>query len=438
MKDLYTFDSTKEKALQTYETIRQAYAAFFNEFKIPYLTAEADSGEIGGDLSHEYHFPTSKGEDNIISCTSCTYVTNEELTESLGSATPRTTLYDIEVGLKTDPATPEPQINGQYDTWIGVSRDRLSLIQAVFPKQVTMSREARINPFMMKKLFPDLDLGVESPRETFIEYWQTVKETGAMPGVLPQLKRVYDHRVPRSYCSTYNLTSTGSSPALNLSIAAKQTTAFDEGTSPDLLRIETNDKCPKCKSGSLKVQSTVELGHTFFLGTRYSDPLNITVAADHSMMPSQSNFSDRPPAQPDKVALQMGCHGIGVSRMIAAVADSLADTKGLNWPRVMAPFEVVIVPTPENELDATKIWDNLTGDTSSSDRIDAILDDRDKAFAWKLKDADLIGYPIIVVLGRAWKKGRKCEVQCRRLDSLRQEVSQEELQSFVISLLDRL
>ncbi|MCJ1227792.1 hypothetical protein MMC12_004451 [Toensbergia leucococca] len=294
MKDLYTFDATPEKALQTYETVRRAYSAFFDEFKIPYLTAEADSGEIGGSLSHEYHFPTPKGEDNIITCNSCSYAINEELVKN------------------------------------------------------------------------------------------------------------------------------------------------------------TDSKCPKCDGGSLVIQTAAELGHTFYLGTKYSEPLEASVAPDFSSGPTPSpnshahseNSSDEASKtqQSNRSIMQMGCYGIGVSRIIAAVADSLADAKGLNWPRIMAPFETVIVPGKGFESDAAALWDLLACANQPSGNvgsIDAILDDRDKDMVWKLKDADLIGYPIIVVLGRSWRQGRRCEVQCRRLGAV-SEVPVEGLRDTVMSLLDRL
>jgi len=129
-------------------------------------------------------------------------------------------------------------------------------------------------------------------------------------------------------------------------------------------------------------------------------------------------------------------HGIGVSRMITAVADSLADSKGLNWPRAVAPFEVIVVPAKGLEEEAEKIYDTLTSDPASP--VDVILDDRDKQMGWKLGDADLIGYPIIVVVGKGWKKEQTLEVQCRQLDNLRENVPLEQLSTFIRSLLERL
>jgi prolyl-tRNA synthetase len=136
--------------------------------------------------------------------------------------------------------------------------------------------------------------------------------------------------------------------------------------------------------------------------------------------------------------MQMGCHGIGVSRIIGAVADTLADDKGLNWPRVIAPYEVVILASNAGlEQVAIEAYDTLSGPSGSSPLRDVVLDDRPQSFAWKMHDADLVGYPIIVVVGRTWKAKGMCEVQCRRLE-IREEVPLKGLPDFVDMLLDQL
>jgi prolyl-tRNA synthetase len=203
----------------------------------------------------------------------------------------------------------------------------------------------------------------------------------------------------------------------------------------NLLRISDGDVCPRCTDGRLKVQRAIELGHTFHLGTRYSEPLSATV----NLPDNDLNALGIEAALSTQVPMQMGCHGIGVSRMIGAVADTLADGKGLNWPRVMAPFEVVIIPGKGLDDASLKVYDTLckVPTDAGNPRLDLILDDRAASFPWKMKDADLVGYPVIVVVGRRWKAESICEVQCRRLQ-LRQEVAIEELSDYVRSLLARL
>ena len=211
----------------------------------------------------------------------------------------------------------------------------------------------------------------------------------------------------------------------------------------NFLRIRDGDACPRCSDGSLRVQKAIELGHTFHLGTRYSDPLQAVVTVPRELLddgkPGHDSAAEADSASSRQVPMQMGCHGIGVSRIIGAVADTLADEKGLNWPRVMAPFEVVIVPGKGLDQAALEVYDELSDPPPASDGAlrDLVLDDRAESFPWKMRDADLVGYPIIVAVGRRWKAERVCEVQCRRLQ-VRQELPSEKVPAFIDELLGQL
>ncbi|KAJ4380762.1 hypothetical protein N0V86_004124 [Didymella sp. IMI 355093] len=345
MKDLYTFDSTIEAGLETYKSVRQAYKNLFDELKLPYLVADADSGNMGGKLSHEYHFVSPKGEDNVWSCNSCDYVANEELVEKKITT------------ISTSSSTPLK--------FTGISVDRKTAIEISVPRPSSTAADATptwdqislfTNPHALKKAVPDsieLDTGIEAQ---------------ALSSLLPKT------------------TST----------------------------ISVTDR-------SLKA---IEVGHTFHLGTRYSEPLNAYVS-----VPSESKDTEWVP-------MQMGCHGIGVSRLIAAIASLLSDSKGLQWPRVVAPFEVAILPGPQAEAaEAVEVYDTIA---EKGGDVDAVLDDRPiKSLGWKLKDADLIGYPVVVVLGRGWKERREVEVQCRRL-GVKKDVKLQELKAEVEGLLEQL
>ncbi|KAF2094764.1 class II aaRS and biotin synthetase, partial [Rhizodiscina lignyota] len=250
MKDLYTFDTTPENALQTYLETKAAYERFFDSLGLGYVVAEADSGAMGGTLSHEYQFISPIGEDTVVRCTKCDFIANEEVLPS-----------DLSDGIRSATATEEP-------------------------------------------------------------------------------------------------------------------------------------RCPKCSKGSLRSERAIEVGHTFHLGTRYSEPLNVTVA----------DLYDQ------QVPLQMGCHGIGISRIIAAATSLLSTDKGLRWPFSLAPFKVVVMDTHGTEDDAMAVYDALSKPHPDLDDPgvlkdgEIILDDRDKSLGWKLKDADLIGYPIAIILGKKWKE----------------------------------
>ncbi|KAF1944499.1 prolyl-tRNA synthetase [Clathrospora elynae] len=375
MKDLYTFDYSPDAALKTYESVRQAYNNLFNELKLPYLVADADSGNMGGKLSHEYHFVSPKGEDDVWSCNTCEYVANEEIVEK-----------------KSEPTAFN---DGDLLVFTGISVDHKTAIKIHIPRPSRMRQDEQpdwnhistvVNLHAVKKSLPEdveIDTGIEST---------------TLADLLPkttQTIQVHDRAL------------TDSSSASNI----------------DLTITKPGDACPKCSHGKLDVQKAIEVGHTFHLGTRYSLPLNAVVALPDMNL---------------KEPIHMGCHGIGVSRIIGAVASLLSNSKGLSWPRVIAPYEAIILTTPQvDDGEATEVYDALYGEARGG-QVDLVLDDRvGKSLGWKLRDADLIGYPVIVVLGRGWKERREVEVQCRRL-GMKKDIGLSELRREVLRLLEQL
>ena len=383
MKDLYTFDATEEQARETYDQVRKAYSAFFDELNLPYLVASADSGSMGGSLSHEYHLASANGEDNIISCEKCDYSTNEELYPG--------TLGSHELNHTKEANT---DINTILASTPFLSKDKNTLFNVVTPRN-----SGPVNTHLLKKLHPTLDTTLENAFAT----WSALNQK--FPDRPRTEIQIIDGRL--AHLPLSNPTgSTISHPSIALTAPSEHST------------------CPSCSSpASLRISKAIEIGHTFHLGTRYSAPLNAQVLS------SSNNLAP----------IAMGCHGIGVSRLLAAAASLLMDSKGLNWPVKIAPFSTIIVAAPKaaTEEDLIKVYDVLAKDEqqqltindnrgSSGAALDLALDDRDRPLGWKLRDADLIGYPFIVVLGKAWKAGGKVELQCRRLE-VREEVALEDL-----------
>ncbi|KAI9860402.1 MAG: hypothetical protein M1824_003177 [Vezdaea acicularis] len=480
MKDLYTFDQSIEQALESYNSVRAEYIRFFDLLKVKYMVAEASSGDMGGKLSHEFHFPSAKGEDHIISCTHCAYVANEEVAQS--RLPERRSFASIEVDtrdftpsakdLETSLESAHTNMRSEEDpfalgirVWSAVSKDRLTLVNVFYPskaphgakKPTPRSYSHDVNVHRIKSIFPDLDAGVGDP----VSVWRNrfrYQHGSQTPSDAPipansQIINIFDYRIPSKF---YTATFAGHA---DIPVSAKMSSYFSKtipttsisldpvsGAPLDLLRIKDDDPCPKCSQGLLRVQRAIELGHTFMLGTRYSDPLRAMTVVPSDGAITTGNATT---AQDAEVPLQMGCHGIGISRMIGAIADIMADEKGLNWPRIIAPYDLVIIPSKGTDNDALQVYDALievsNGDLKGSGAvesglrlsIDAVLDDRPKDFAWKLKDADLLGFPVVVILGRDWKSSRLCEVQCRRL-GLRSWVAVGELQAHVQSMLEQL
>ncbi|KAI9644451.1 hypothetical protein NHQ30_006472 [Ciborinia camelliae] len=430
MKDLYTFDYNNTSALSTYDDVRMAYKNLFDELKIPYLVAEADSGDIGGDLSHEFHFPTKIGEDNIISCTKCDYVANEELAET---GVPEVNkIDDLDV------------VNIRNASVIaGFSRDGSTLIATWFYSD--NGEENELNTRSIKSVLPEYDPSRKVDYQDLARILNQGNEFEPSQKPITRVVHLIDGRVPPKISQV--ITKDGFS-ALAKAKGSTQDDWLSEvgdtsfisqdpstGELLNLRRIMEGDVCPKCQEPTLKVEKAIELGHTFHLGTRYSKPMEATVTVPFGLVENKPNDQGNTPQSGEngqvQVPMEMGCHGIGVTRMIGAVAETLADEKGLNWPRVMAPFEIVVVPGKGLNEDALQIFDTL-----SASSMDPVVDDREVSIAWKLRDADLIGYPVIVLLGRKWKEGL-CEIQCRRL-GVKEDVKMEDLKSFVGKLLSQL
>lgn len=439
MKDLYTFDATPQEAKETYTKARMAYNNFFDELQIPYLAVKADSGSIGGDLSHEYHLPSPNGEDTIISCRSCPFAVNEELARPSGPK-------------KLDRSTDDCAILPV--PWFGVSKDRLHLVEAILPQHTALReplREghsprlepAKIDPYLMKTLYPDLDLSIERPLYAFVEHWTRYQSSpGSRAATGPPLSSphhtcIYDYRVPQSLIDNHSAIAKGYRSTRSLSKITHLNKSISR-ESIDLARFRDGDQCPSCGEPSLETQKAIELGHTFYLGDRYSKPLDATFPLPQHA--DDDGGSSKAVASQDqtntlKAPFQMGCHGIGISRMIAAVADSLSDEQGLVWPRVMAPYEAVILATDEHIGAAEEVWDLLSSPQEGS--VEAVLDDRARGLGWKMKDADLIGFPVVIILGTHFRKQGLCEVVVRRLGT-RQKVQIKKVKEYIVSRLDRI
>lgn len=394
MKDLYSFDTSAILATETYKQVSEAYAAFFAEIKLPILVAEASSGDMGGDHSHEYHLPNEIGEDTIAQCTSCGYTANDEVAASR---------------LFTD----IPQIDdpAKFQVWRGITKDRQKLVNVWYPK--TASAHETPNLHAVKAVIPDLDTSIGSG----LSAWELVQREEPT-----QLLNVVDYRLAPSFSTLQDkLSITPSDTEIGGGVNPVTITQSNEKPL-DLLQLADGDGCPKCDNGQLKVHKALELGHTFYLGTRYSEPLQATVTL---------------PPSPNPIPLQMGCYGIGLSRIFGAVAEHKADSKGLNWPRAIAPFEVVIISTSKIGDEVLQFHDKLTQSHEGSVKIDAVLDDRKETFGWKMQDADLIGYPVVVVLGKAWREHGQCEIQCRAL-GVKENVSAENAVSFIKEMLTKM
>ncbi|KAK9331508.1 hypothetical protein V1520DRAFT_337473 [Lipomyces starkeyi] len=352
MMDLYTFDTTTETALSTYEEIRVAYRSIFDTIGIKYAVSEADSGSIGGDLSHEFHYITPVGEDTLITCDSCDYTANVEVAVSYPSGKH---VYDPD------------KVAVKY----GLTTDSTLLVIYYPPDRV-------VNENLIKKELPTYDRSVRNPVSEF---------TRNGDPMLQRIIRIFDERVSEK----------SSLPDLPVSINIGNITTIRFPCVEVAPQSHPKELCPHCEDGALLASRAVEVGHTFYLSTKYSAALKAHFTAEDGA----------------KKPIEMGCYGIGVSRIISAVAEVTRDYYGLSWPVAICPFEVVIVTKPKSD----KIYDlaiKLYQDLRKTG-CEAVIDDRDdKSFGWKLSDSKFLGFPVSVVVGNNYLKDGRVDVECRR------------------------
>ncbi|TVY43182.1 Proline--tRNA ligase [Lachnellula subtilissima] len=421
---------------------------FFDELKIPYLVAEADSGDMGGNLSHEFHFPTAKVA-NMWPTRSWLMAQCYPPNPSLRKIPPRHS--------RTSLLPSATRIRKKLSSWKGISKDRSTLFTVFFmPSALSLSPASdvadgrEVNVHAIKAAFPEIDNSIENPGDLWWESAPNPSDTAdnATLARPRQILNILDGSMSESLRKTFaeGVITLSKDPSATLGFTHQLNCVVQHpvtGKPFNLLRIKNGDRCPRCSEGHVKINKAIELGHTFHLGSRYTKPLEGHVTVPYEIIKNQeADFEFLPNVKDStsgrQVVVQMGCHGIGVSRIIGAVADTLADKNGLNWPRVMAPFEAVVIANKSGEEGTSDVYDAISqAHPSGGTTIDLVLDDRVKPFAWKMKDADLVGYPVIVVVGRRWAAERICEVQCRRL-KIKEDVHIADLSNHVRSLLERL
>lgn len=343
MKDLYTFDNSEKEALATYEEVREAYRNIFKDLGAPFSVAEADTGAIGGSLSHEFHYLTDVGEDTVAHCEQCSYTANVEKAS-----------YIVEKSLDKSVG-----VNVEYF----LSEDKDTLVAAYYPE----TRE--LNPLAIKQDFPLCEEDID-PIKTFIRNESINK----------RLLRLIDPLVHEAA----ELPEPGDE--LERSISKRQTTTLNA----EITVVEAGDICPECEKSPLKLSRAIEVGHTFYLGSKYTKPFSAKVQTKEG----------------GASLIEMGCYGIGVSRLISAIAEVCRDDQGLIWPASVAPFQVLVVAGQhETGLSITKKLNDMG--------ISAVFDDRSKQFGALLGQAKSLGFPYTVIAGKKFAETGELEVQPR-------------------------
>ncbi len=403
MKDAYSFDRDRDSAQISYQVMAAAYRRIFDRFGLTYRAVAADSGAIGGDLSEEFQVIAATGEDAIVYCPNSDYAANIEKAEALAPQGPRPAASQP----LTKTPTPGKSTCAQVAELLGVplsttvksivlATDEINERDEVVKYRVwllLLRGDHDMNEVKVGKL-PGLDLGFRFATEAEI-----VAHFGCKPGYLGPLNMkqpvtvVADREVAVMadwICGAnevdYHVTGVNWGRDLP-----------EPDLVADIRNIVAGDPSPDGK-GVLAIERGIEVGHVFYLGTKYSRAMNATFL-DEDGKPKP---------------FEMGCYGIGVTRLPAAAIEQNHDERGIIWPDAIAPFTVVICPIGMDRSEAVKAAAEQLHDQLAELGVDVMLDDRGERPGAMFADWELIGVPHRVTIGDKGLKDGQVEYQHRR------------------------
>jgi prolyl-tRNA synthetase len=376
MKDAYSFDADEAGADISYQRMFTAYINIFRRCGLKFRPVEADSGSIGGKYSHEFMVMADSGEDAMVFCEKCDYAANLEKAEA---ARPRQGNIAEQEWLPQESInTPNVRTIEEVSSFLDVT-PRHIVKTLIFnadgkPCAVLIRGDREVNEIKVKNY-----LGVDEL--TLADDEMITRTTGAPRGFAGAVN--IKSRIIADY-SVMNMMNfvTGANKEdyhlKNVNIGRD----FKVESFADLRVVEKNDQCPRC-GGNIQIARGIEVGHVFKLGTKYSKPLNAVYLDKDGQ---------------EKIMI-MGCYGIGIGRTVAACIEQNHDEEGIVWPFALAPYHVIITPVNINEDDVFKTATSIYNDLQAAG-IEVILDDRDERAGVKFKDADLIGIPLRITVGR--------------------------------------
>ena len=408
MKDAYSFHIDQKSLDEEYINMKSAYERIFTRCGLNFRAVEADSGSIGGDSSHEFMVLAESGEDDILYDDSSNYAANVEKAVSIIELKES----DEKKLTKELVKTPHAKTIEDLANFLNIPKEKT--VKAVMLKEVTEDGEN----FVLALIRGDLDVNsiklknaIGAKIELEMMTPEECERFGLVPGYAGSyekkdgLKVVIDETV--KYVRNFALGANKEEyHYINVNI---EDIVYD--LVADIRKAKEGDTSPDGK-GTLKLAKGIEVGHIFKLGDKYSKALNATVLDENGK----------------QQIIKMGCYGIGISRVMAAAIEQNHDEFGIIWPKNIAPYLVdVIIANIKDEtqvLLGEKIYTEL-----SDNGIETVLDDRDERAGFKFKDADLIGFPLKIVVGKGAVEGI-VEIKDRRTGES-SEVKKEDVLQYI-------
>ena len=413
MKDAYTFDMDEEGLDRQYHLMYDAYTRIFTRCGLHFRPVVADSGAIGGSCSHEFEVIADSGEADIVYCKDCDFAANIEAVEPKA----------LSSSVHNDKAKEIVETPGQHTIQMVCDFLHVSVVcsvKAVVYKLddtvvlALVRGDHEVNEVRLQNLFNAVNVGLASDED--------LKRCGLIAGYISPigLKKADNFEIiVDTTVMEMEDACCGANAVDKHYVHVNPKRDFGDVRVETIRLITAEDCCPKC-GGMIELKKGIEVGQVFKLGTKYSEKLGCT-------------YLDRDGKTHPMV---MGCYGIGITRTVAASIEQNHDKDGIIWPVAIAPYEVVIVPANNKDEGVMNAARHLY-DEMEDCRDEVILDDRDERAGIKFKDADLIGYPIRVTIGKKWKESGLVEVRLRR-SGVVSEVALADCKTKVLEMLEEL
>ncbi|RAV18471.1 proline--tRNA ligase [Paenibacillus contaminans] len=414
MKDAYSFDTTWEGLDETYARMYDAYTAIFNRCGLTFRAVEADPGTIGGTDTHEFMALCAIGEDTIVSCTSCGYAANIEKAEVSPSKSIAVSTSGAVPKLLEKMHTPDVRTIEQLTRFFDCSADRI--VKAVAYRvddRVVLALvrgDYAINELKLKHALKGSDAAM-------LEEDEIAEAFGCKPGFIgpfgvPGVTVVADRSIRgirdgAAGANEQDFHWTGLDAERDL----PGVPFFD------LRNMTESDPCPKCGE-PVRFTEGIEVGHVFKLGTKYSDALNAACLTEQGSL----------------APIIMGCYGIGVTRTVAAIIEQHHDEHGIIWPLEAAPYFIHLICVSMNDEVQRETAEALYASLRAKG-CEVLYDDRDERPGVKFKDADLLGMPVRITVG---KKAAEGAVECStRAERVHTDVPLQELDAYLSAIMKR-
>ncbi len=396
MKDAYSFHLNAESLNETYELMHRTYCAIFDRFGLDYRAVQADSGAIGGSASHEFHVLASSGEDDIVFSTGSDYAANIEKAEAVAPSGTR----PAPVEEMKEVATPDQKTIDAVSQLLGIDATRTVktlLVKAEADEDGSSGLVALVlrGDHTLNEIKAENLAGVAEPL-TMATDEEIEQAVGCKPGSIGPVNLNVPVIVDRSAAHLADFVCGANREGFHLTGVNWERDAALERVE-DLRNVVEGDPSPDGK-GTLEIRRGIEVGHIFKLGNKYSTAMNATVLDENGKT----------------VIMDMGCYGLGVSRVVAAAIEQNHDESGIIWPNAIAPFQVALVPMNAHKSQRVREESERLYQTLTAAGLDVLLDDRDTRPGVKFADLELMGVPHRLVIGDRGLDNGELEYKGRR------------------------